>query len=381
MKEKVLNRYERKLKNIKRHKKKTFKHTLIAFIVSFILIVGYNQIDTYAVTNTKVPNGTEKLNITLVGDIMTGRYVEEVSDRFGDAYLYRHVVPYFKTADFLTGNFENPVVLGNYPASEKNISYKTDAKAATELKNQGFDVVNMSNDHMMDYKERGLMDTLNTFKRVGVQTVGAGKNVTEAKKIAYKVVNGYTIATVGYTDTYRKESKAAKNRAGILEANPEYYMQIVRKAKQNADIVIVHAHWGQAYDGQPQPRQKGIGHALVDAGADIVVGHGPHVLQPIEFYKKGVVMYSLGNFVFDQGWSRTRESAIVQYKIAQDGTAKLEVHPMYIRGSQPRPLSGVEDVYSKYRVYSHLTNGVVKSAEWKKTWKIEGDKITHRIGR
>jgi poly-gamma-glutamate synthesis protein (capsule biosynthesis protein) len=134
------------------------------------------------------------------------------------------------------------------------------------------------------------------------------------------------------------------------------------------------------YDSGYHPRQQGLARALVDAGADVVVGHHPHVLEPVEVYKQGVILYSLGNFVFDQGWSRTRESVLVQYKLLQGGKkAKLELHPMVIREGQPRPLTGWSNVYRREKIFNQLTEEFMYSDKWNQTWTREGDYISRII--
>ena len=108
---------------------------------------------------------------------------------------------------------------------------------------------------------------------------------------------------------------------------------------------------------------------MIDAGADIIVGHHPHVLQSFDVYKQGVIFYSLGNFVFDQGWTRTKDSALVQYHLRDNGTATLDVVPLKIQEGTPKPVTSTLD---KNRVYRELTKDTSSSALWSKktiTWK------------
>jgi poly-gamma-glutamate synthesis protein (capsule biosynthesis protein) len=154
---------------------------------------------------------------------------------------------------------------------------------------------------MSDYGERGIIDTLAAFKKVGLDTVGAGKNLREASTISYKMVNGLRIATIGISDILPKDFGAKRTKAGVLPSSPSIFLPLVADAKATADIVLVHVHWGQEYDSRSHLRQRELGHALVEAGADVVIGHHPHTLEPIEVYKDSIILYSLGNFGFDQG--------------------------------------------------------------------------------
>lgn len=197
---------------------------------------------------------------------------------------------------------------------------------------------------MMDFGEKGLKDTLQVFKEENLDYVGAGLDLTDAKNIVYQDLNGVRVASLGFTDAYVDEFIATKEQAGVLNMNPDIFFKLIRKAKRategNADLVIVNAHWGDEYDAEANPRQKALAKAMVDAGADIIIGHHPHVLQSFEIYKNSIIFYSLGNFIFDQGWTRTKDSALVQYHLQNNGLAKLEIVPLKIKEGTPRPASG-----------------------------------------
>lgn len=141
----------------------------------------------------------------------------------------------------------------------------------------------------MDYLEQGLNDTVKAFNQSKMDFVGMGRNLEEASNINYQTVNGIKIATLGFTDTYTAYSAANDNDPGILPAKPEIFIPLIQEAKEKANLVVVHAHWGEEYDTTPSPRQKGLAKAMADAGADIILGHHPHVLQPIDTYKNTVI--------------------------------------------------------------------------------------------
>ncbi|KAF5064283.1 Capsule biosynthesis protein CapA [anaerobic digester metagenome] len=153
-------------------------------------------------------------------------------------------------------------------------------------------------------------------------------------------------------------------------------LPIVKEARKNADLVIVHSHWGIEYDSSPNPRQKEIGRALVNAGADIVVGHHSHTLQPVEIYKGKVIFYSLGNFVFDQGWSKTKDSVVAQFKIHDDGSKTVELTPMKVNEASPTPLSGPLAGMEFNRMKTLLT----KDLDSKIEWEVKDDKIIINLG-
>src|SRR5690625_3782168 len=106
---------------------------------------------------------------------------------------------------------------------------------------------------------------------------------------------------------------------------------MIEEAHEQADLVFVNIHWGVEYDNQPHPRQTELARAMIDVGADAIIGHHAHVLSEVEKYKDGVIFYGLGNFIFDQGWSRTKDSAVVQYDLLKDGTGRVEISPIRSR--------------------------------------------------
>lgn len=147
---------------------------------------------------------------------------------------------------------------------------------------------------------------------------------------------------------------------------------MIAEASKKADLVLVHVHWGQEYDNEPNDRQKDLAKAIADAGADVIIGAHPHVLEPIEVYNGTVIFYSLGNFVFDQGWSRTRDSALVQYHLMNDGKGRFEVTPLNIREATPTPL-GKSDFLKRKAIFRQLTKGTNLD------WKEENGKLTFEV--
>src|SRR4051794_38987731 len=336
---------EKVLKLIKVTKKKTNQHVWITLVILIILM--YSTIWLSKPGEAQVNQSEDNLvTATMVGDIMFGRHVEEVTDRHGQEYLFRYVKPYFEQADYSTGNFEHPVTWStDYDKQEKYIHIQAKSQSVETLKKLNFSVLNAANNHSMDYLEKGLKDTIGTFNHYELDVIGIGKNAEEAGRIDYKIVNGIKIATLGFTDAYVARSGATKSKPGVLRAKPEIFIPLINEAKENADLVVVHAHWGQEYETETSQRQKKLAEAMADSGADIILGHHPHVLQSVDVYKDTVIFYSLGNFIFDQGWSSARESAIVQYKLQKNGVGRFEITPIMIREATPAPLGKGEGYY------------------------------------
>lgn len=310
-----LNRKQRTLRWVKKHKKKTVRHTAVASVLAILLIFSlhWTRLDLASPAEEEWADRTDRLSVLAVGDVMLGRYIEEHASHKGYGELFRFFRPLTAGSDIVTGNFSQPILTGDpntYPIDDKYIHLKTEKEAAKAVKKAGFTTLSLANNHILDYGKPGLQETLRAFREQEIRTVGAGRDIYDAKKVVYQEVNGKRVATLGYNDRSSERYRAGENRPGVAPADPKLFLGMVEKAKQNADFVIVHMHWGRGYDNGVHPRQRSIGHALADAGADLVIGHGPHVLEPVEIYKGTVILYSLGNFVSDQGWSRTKETVV-----------------------------------------------------------------------
>jgi poly-gamma-glutamate synthesis protein (capsule biosynthesis protein) len=367
----TLNAKEKTLIFIKRTKKKNLKYTGIILPILLIALVITTWMGRAEEVKTVELNSDQPFTMTMVGDVMMGRYVEEVTEKHGYEYLFRYMKPYFSNSDYVSGNYEHTALkedVSNYKEADTPIRLNSNTSGVEAVKDAGFSVVSLANNHMMDYEEQGLLDTIDEFKSADMHYVGVGSNSAEAKNsIDYADVNGVRVATLGFTDVYGKDAVSKNDKAGLLNSNPDLLFEMIGKAidaKQgNADLVVVNMHWGQEYSTSTTARQTDLAKAIIDAGADIIIGHHPHVLQSFDVYKDGIIFYSLGNFIFDQGWTRTKDSAMVQYHLAEDGKATIDVVPLQIEEATPRPATSSID---KSRVYRQLTKETSEKVQWSK---------------
>lgn len=354
---------------MKKQKKKTGRQAVLGLVVTGFLILTYTIFAGSSVA--KVENNNNKFTASFVGDMMFGRNVEDVIDQRGADFLFEKVQPIFNQSDYVSGNFENPILLQDekeYEKVDKNIHLYAPKESVQAIKNAGFSVINLANNHMMDYGAVALEETIDTFNKAKLPNVGAGSDVEEATNIEYSNINGIKVATVGFTDALVKDFSAHKFTPGVARATPENIVPTLQNAEKNADLVIVNVHWGIEYNKKPSKRQEKMAHAISEAGADVIVGHHPHVLSDIELYEKNesdektVIFYSLGNFIFDQGWTRTKDSAIAQYHISQEGKKSIEVIPLRIKESQPYV---TRNPYYRNKIFKQLT-GSLKRDEYTK---------------
>ena len=370
---------------IKRNKKKAGRQAALALAAVCLFIALPAAVDQPAAAGFDRDADTS-LVLTMVGDLMFDRHVREAAEQHGYGSLFRHVAPLFLQSDYSTANFEQPVVLDEgYPRAPHLNSFKADAAAVKALKDLNFTTVNLANNHMMDYGAAGLRDTCSTFAEAGLGVVGAGLDLEEAMQIDYRDINGVKIATLGFSNVFplvreaagkpeelgSADFAAAPGRAGVLTAKPANFVPLLREARQNADLVIVHLHMGQEYNSAISDEERELARTMADLGADIIVGHHPHVLKPVEIYNGAVILYSLGNFIFDQGYARTKLTAVAQYMLSRDGRARLELTPLWISSARPRPLHKLLSWGFGYQAEKILTKELGAEHRWTK----EGEKI------
>ncbi|AXF55757.1 CapA family protein [Salicibibacter kimchii] len=358
------NLQESMLAYTKKHKKRALPHAIIGAAVSLLILFVAQLWPASEVGSTSVASDENAVFTgSFVGDIMAGRYVEQVIDHQGPEFLFRHAKPYFDASDYVTGNFENPVLFEDevYEPEDKEIHLEAGEGAVNLLSEAGFSNVNLANNHIRDYGSKGVRDTLAAFEDSDVDTVGAHFG-QEEEAVSIEAYDDLTVATLGFNDVWSRSG-----RDGVADSDPAQSLNEIQQASEDADLVVAHLHSGVEYTSTITDRQEDLMKAYVDAGADIVVGHHPHVLQSVDVYNDGIIFYSLGNFVFDQGWTRTRDTVLAQYELAEDGTAEIELVPFRIHESQPRPIDGFAEPYYRERIFQQLTKDTSDESVYEKS--------------
>lgn len=236
------------------------------------------------------------------GDTSASSFLKTVGDDY--AWPFAGVLPYFEADDFTLVNFEGTLTTSTNPV-EKRFNFKAPAVYATCLTAGAIDCVNLANNHTYDYGDEGYADTKEALTAEGIPYVGKDET------ILCTTPSGLVIGI--YSNTFNANASTVKSRITELK-------------KAGAEIIIFSMHWGVEGSYRPTDAQKTLAHTAIDAGADIVFGHHPHVLQPIEEYNGGIIYYSLGNFSFGGNRNpRDKDTAIIQQEIVRgvDGTIRL----------------------------------------------------------
>jgi poly-gamma-glutamate synthesis protein (capsule biosynthesis protein) len=245
-----------------------------------------------------------KTTLFFVGDMMLTRGVKSSVDKnFGGDYskLFENL-SLLKDADILFANLEGDVSdVGNNVGSK--YSFRMDPAILPVIKEAGFDVVSFANNHIGDWNVSAFKDTLSRLDGIGILKTGAGKNKADAENPVIIEKNGTKFGFIGFSDVGPNWMEAKADNHGILLASDPRLGEIIQNAKTKCDVLIVSFHFGVEYKTVHNSRQEGLAHTAIDNGADMIIGHHPHVMEDIEVYKGKTIVYSLGNFIFDQYFS------------------------------------------------------------------------------
>lgn len=242
----------------------------------------------------------KKIRISAVGDIaFVGPFLSNPSE-----VPFESVAPLLIDSDLTVGNLEHPLLNEGTPVIGK-CTLKGNPDWANILNDIGIGVVSLANNHMMDYGAEGLITTMEVLEKAGIQFMGAGRNIFEAVKPLFLKVNGYRVAFLARSDVdVKSKCYASEDFAGVARYDEEETRQAIHTCRKSADVVILLIHWGIEEYVYPSPQQRSTARDLIISGADLILGHHPHVLQGMERFSGGYTAYSLGNFVFnDFDWT------------------------------------------------------------------------------
>ena len=297
--------------------------------ISANLLANLTNLEVNQVESKKKLVDEKPITLLFVGDIMLDRGVENIWQNYQNSrYPFLNVVDEIRKADIAFANLEGSIS-ENGKNQKIKYSFRFDPSSVEGLKFAGFDVLSLANNHSFDWGREALEDTVNILRGNDILPVGAGINYLEANSPAIKNVAGAKIAFFAYEniEPNSKYDEATKDLAGKSSFNLERVKNEISAIKQLkiADMAIVSMHWGEEYQLRSNKFQQEIGRALVEAGADIIIGHHPHVIQEIERYKNGWIAYSLGNFIFDQNFSEeTMKGLMLKVKIQNKKIVEIE---------------------------------------------------------
>jgi poly-gamma-glutamate capsule biosynthesis protein CapA/YwtB (metallophosphatase superfamily) len=338
----------------------------------------------------------EHVTLFLCGDVMTGRGIDQILPHPAGSHLREPYVQdareYVKLAEARNGRIAKPVapayIWGDALAEldrvtldariinletsvtahdeywpGKGINYRMHPENVTCLTAARIDVCGLANNHVLDYGYDGLSETLDTLKRAGLRTVGAGRDLDEARAAAViPLARGgrVIVSAFGAEDSGIPREWAARANKGGVDLLPDLsektataIVDSIRRVKGPRDVAVVSVHWGSNWGYDVSPNKVQFAHWLVDGGADVVHGHSSHHPRPIEVYRRRLILYGCGDFIDDyegiEGYDRYRDDLVLMYfaTLSQQGNglASFEMRPMQVKKMRLNKATPVDAVW------------------------------------
>jgi poly-gamma-glutamate synthesis protein (capsule biosynthesis protein) len=315
-----------------------------AFVILFFPDLVKNRSAAQTASTASVSADKTGYTLLFTGDIMLSRAVGARMLALKDwSFPFRLIADTLQSADLRYCNLECPV-----SDRGRNLhhlySFRADPQVIEGLKFAGFNVASQANNHAYDWGQAALVDSVERLRAAGIQPVGAGRDALAAHYPVIARVGSLRVAFLAYVNVEPKEATAGAEKPGVAWLDPEQALIDIRFARPLADLVIVCPHWGVEYMTKPTRGQIDLAHQMIDAGADLIVGSHPHVVQPVEKYHDHWIAYSLGNFVFDQSGPGTRKGLMLRATIRDRQVASVESIPIEINSQFQPKLAAVAKI-------------------------------------
>ena len=288
--------------------------------------------------------GENLVELIAVGDVMLGREAAE------EAGVLDAAAPWLQAADLALGNLECVITADQPPSADGGNDHPywlyAPLMAVDSLEAAGFDLLSLANNHTMDHGPGGLAETAARLQEAGIASIGVGSNSKQAYQPVIRQINELRLAFLAFNGV---SSPPGSRVAGMSTSgsgwqtagwDPQRAVEVIRSAREQADVVVVSVHWGYEYQLWGDPAQRQAAQALFAAGADLLIGHHPHVVQELEHFSQpdvraaGLAAYSLGNFVFDQGFAETQRGLALRVFFDNKGLRAVQALPV-VAGPHP----------------------------------------------
>jgi len=295
--------------------------------------------------------------LAALGDAMLGRTVGERLKESPSLFLLEDIRGFLEEFDLTCINLECPCTTKGdpYKFQDPHVTFRCNPNALDVVQHLGrTTIVSLANNHMLDYGQEALLDTLTHLDANNIKYVGAGRNYEEANRPLLLACNGHKIAVFAYVFIYSASTtRATKNKPGVSDHRIKRILSRIKYMKNAGYSVIISVHWGVERSFYPLPYQMVQARKMIDAGASVILGHGPHYPQGIENYKHGKIVYSLGNFIFDEPHIFSNRSFIFTAELNGNGDfISSSIVPFQINNCVPSLIKGIQ----KYNMHKFIVN-------------------------
>lgn len=297
---------------------------------------------------TKVETEEEELVLSFAGDIMFDKSVAGYIKAKGGDYVFQGYEENLRGSDIVFGNLETAISGKGEPALEKEYNFRSSQEILPYLKKYNFTALSLANNHAMDFGRAAFVDGLKALGANGISYGGGGINKKEAVAGTIIEKKGMKIGFIAFSGVIPNvDWYAGEKRSGIIGAYKVHETEVLEAVSNLAsrcDLLVVSVHWGKEGTKEPGAREVELGHKLVDAGADVVMGHHPHIVQGFEKYKDKLIMYSLGNFIFTTAHTELPNKTILATaRFDMSGRIKsVEAVPGIIKYGRPFPMDPLQ---------------------------------------
>ncbi len=314
---------------------------------------------TELATTEPAPTNPYDFTICFAGDInldenwCTTQFLNQQENGIYDC-ISPELIEHMNEVDIMCLNNEFTYSTGGAPLEGKLYTFRANPERVEVLKQMGVDVVKLANNHVYDYGKQALLDTFETLENAGIEYIGAGRNLAEAMDPVYVELDGKTVAFVAASraEKYKMTPQATDEKPGILRCyDTELFIETIQEADANADFVLAYVHWGTEYSYDLEEVQLTTGKEYLDAGADVIIGAHSHCLQGMEYYDGKPIIYSLGNYWFNEKTLDTMLLDLHFYGDDEEQYLDVEVIPAVQSGY--RTQIAMEEA-EKERIYQFL---------------------------
>lgn len=294
------------------------------------------------------------LRIAAMGDIMLARAVGQHFSAHPSDFAMSEIQGLLSKQDVVLANLENPVSHSGkpHPKQKPNVTFCAAPESLEIITKLGIDTVSLGNNHLLDYGSEALLETLAHLDQSGIRHTGAGRDYDEANRPVFIEKDGFRIAILSCVFIYSASTVMARvGLPGVSEYRLHKILPRIKELRAAGFIVIVTIHWGLEYSFYPVPYQMRQARRMIDSGASLILGHGPHYVQGTESYKDGMIVYSLGNFIFDEPYLFSNRGYIFSASLSLDGRiTDSGIYPIRLSKHVPRLTSGSEQAQMIRRV-------------------------------
>jgi poly-gamma-glutamate synthesis protein (capsule biosynthesis protein) len=287
------------------------------------------------------------------GDLNLAHWITPIIDKKGIDFPFKYIKNQLYLADLVFSNLESPFCDNGEPYP-KNFVFKVPEKHVKVLKSGNINMISLANNHILDYGLQCLSSTIKILQNQEIYFAGAGIDFKNAYKPAIFAINGLKFAFFAYSMTLPKYFFATDSTGGTAYPKKKILKDSISFYNNKVDFIIVSFHWGEELTELPKEYQQNFAHLAIDYGADVILGHHPHVLQGIEIYNNKFIIYSLGNFIFASFSNKAVNSIILDLNFSKKGITNFKVIPINVNNYEVRFMPQILNGIKKSNVIEHL---------------------------